>query len=117
MNSALPDSTDEVKRYSEEFEKKELRKVFYELAEQKRENGKIRDAIKIVLLGWNWRAYAGTNISNAELDRQTETFIESNQPLLKHFDGSGHTLASVDFQYSLNGTTVAQRIKKISTQL
>lgn len=110
LNSALPDDTDAVLRYSQRFKDHELRKVLYEVAHQKRAVGELRDAIKIILLGWNWRAYAGTDISNADLDQQIDGFIEANNRLVEYLARRGHTLESVDFQTSVNDIPIGTHI-------
>ena len=45
LNSALPDDTDVVLRYSQRFKDPKLRKALYEVAHQKRAVGEPRDAI------------------------------------------------------------------------
>lgn len=112
MNSALPNDTDGVVVYSQDFEHHELRKVLYDLAHQNERRATSEMLSKSCFSGWNWRAYAGTDISNAELNLQIEEVIESKQPLLEYFAGAEHTLGSVDFQHSLDGRTVGTRIQE-----
>ena len=110
MNSALPSDTAEVKQRSDEFEANELRKILYEVARQRRSNGEIRNAIKIVLLGWNWRAYAGSDVTNAVLNEQIDGFIHRNKRFLEYLASSGHSLESLDFQKSIDGIQISERI-------
>lgn len=112
MNSALPSDSTEVKQYVRQFEDHELRKVLYDAARQKRANGEIRDAIKIVLLGWNWRAYNDTDLSNEDLNRQVEGFIESNRRLLDYLASAGHTLETINLEHSFGGTSLEEHMVK-----
>lgn len=110
MNSALPPSTQEIKSYQKKFREHELRKVLYEVALEKRQNGEIEKAIKIILLGWNWRAYAGRNISNSELDQQIGHFISKIRPLLSRLEKEDIDLKNIDFDQEIDGQSVAEHI-------
>lgn len=110
MNSALPCDTAEVEQYSSKFEDHELRKILYKIASLQRSNGEIRDSIKIVLLGWNWRAYNNTDLTNSDLNDQIEEFIRTNQKLLDYLAGAGHTLETVDFSKSVDGSSVGEHV-------
>lgn len=110
MNKALPTDTNEVLKNTRRFEENELRKVLYSVARQKRESGDIRDAIKIILLGWNWRSYAGSDISNEQINQQIEKFIKSQEQLIEYFVNSDQTLETIEFDRGVGGTPIDEHI-------
>lgn len=125
MNSALPKNTIEVRERISDFKEKELRKVFYDIAKEYREEYRddrenfepLIKSIKIILLGWNWRAYAGEDISNEELHSQIRDFIVSNKSLLELLESSEKTLESTDFQKRLGNKRLRKHIEDFFNSL
>lgn len=110
MNEALPADTEAVIEAEETFRELELRKVLYESAIEKRDRGMVIDAIKIILLGWNWRAYNNAPITNAEFDRQIGEFVEANNDLLSYLEDEELTLETVEFSESVGGEAIEEHI-------
>ena len=64
MNSVFLTNVGDIRPCMEQYHEQELRKELYEVAAKKRENGETQSALKLVLTGWKWRAYARTDITN-----------------------------------------------------
>lgn len=110
MNEALPGDTEKVKQAEQTFRELELRKVLYESAIEKRESGRIVDAIKIILLGWNWRAYNNAPLTNAEFDNQIGEFVEANEDFLRYLEDEELTLETIEFGEVFGGEAIEEHI-------
>lgn len=113
----LPNSMDDLRTRVEEYRRHATRKILYDVALEKREKGKeegdeklVRDAIKIVLLGWNWRAYARVSISNDELNEQIEEFLDRTLPLRRYLKEKDARLETIDFGQQMGAKTLEQWI-------
>lgn len=114
-NDALPDDMDDLKVKIEEYGGHETRKILYDIALEKREKGEddeslVRDAIKIILLGWNWRAYAGKGISNDDLNRQIENFLTRNRSLRRYLNERDAKLETLNFKEQIGDKSVEEMI-------
>lgn len=106
LNSALPKNTQQVIENVEKFRKHELRKILYEISRNYRKNKEIKKAIKILLVGWNWRAYAGADVSNNDLNRQIEKFLKVNRELHQFLKKSDASLKNINFEERIHGKKI-----------
>lgn len=114
-NPALPKNVKKINEFKEKFKKYELRKILYDIAIEKREakiEEEIQKAIKILLLGWNWRAYAVTHITNKEFTDQIKKFIESNRGMLYFLENKNKTLKNISFEEPVKGRIIKDWIKE-----
>jgi len=110
MNKALPKSTEEIRKCLKDFHSQELRRILYDIALEQREKGNLNKAIKVILLTWNWRAYAGSGVTDSQLDNQVNRFLENNKELIEHLKKENMGLRNINFNTKLKEESIGQYI-------